>query len=207
VTSRGERFTITGGADVGWGIRIHHSVARYPERVIFYSFGNPDTLLNRIRYAGFQPKGSSLGTSSRRGFPIRWQFLVIAIAAWNGLFMLNGLIPARGAAPPPTFEVRPFSLLALGSLFIISVATPRITALQRFILKEGRDVGEIRPLLSLLMLISAVILVVFGTLSVVLRRLTCMQANRGNSALKSKSATLRLRPLGLRESLPTESSP
>lgn len=40
-----------------WGVRIHHCVPHYPSKVILWTFGNPNKLLDSIAATGFQPQG------------------------------------------------------------------------------------------------------------------------------------------------------
>ncbi len=148
----------------GGGIQINHLVASYPERVIFSMFGDPDNLIRRIREAGFEPKGVELPASSRQGVPVRWQSVAILIAGWYGLFLLDYLMPGRKRIPLPLFAA-PYAMLALAMVFAGSIAVRRVAILQRFILKEGRDAGEIRHLLGILTLVSGLLLRVFRIIS------------------------------------------
>jgi hypothetical protein len=155
---------------VGWGIRIHHSIAECPARVIFWCFGNPDKLLERVRETGFQPRGARLPAPVRQaGFPIRWQAIVTGVAVWDGLFLLDRIAPDRHAAVQPAFFAAPFTMLALLLLFAVSAALPRLPALQQFLLKEGRTMEEIRTLRIVLMAVPAGLLAVFAALGLFAR--------------------------------------
>jgi hypothetical protein len=47
---------------LGWGIRIQHNVANYPEKIIFWCLGgNPSNVLDRIRNAGFFQTNTNSG--------------------------------------------------------------------------------------------------------------------------------------------------
>ena len=155
---------------VGWGIRIHHSIAGCPARVIFWCFGNPDKLLERVRETGFEPRGARLPVAARpTGFPIRWQAVVGAVAVWDGLFLLDRITQDRHATPQPAFFAAPFTMLALLLLFVVSAALPRVPALRQFVLKEGRNAGEIRVLRILLMVVPAALLAAFAAMGLWLR--------------------------------------
>jgi hypothetical protein len=58
---------------IGWGIRIHHRVGRFPKKMIFWYLGFPSTVLEFLRDEGFpeaklEPNPSSQPTPpSRRG--------------------------------------------------------------------------------------------------------------------------------------------
>ena len=141
----------------GWGIQIHHTMGSYPARIIFWCLGNPEKLLERIRLAGFQASAPESAKPSRSGWAIRWQAAAIAVLVWNGLFLLDHY-------RTPAFSPGLFALLALGFLFALVAATLRVETVQRIVLKPGRDVGEVRPLLNLLMFVSGILLVVFAIL-------------------------------------------
>src|SRR5947209_164855 len=43
---------------LAWGVRVRHQVPEYPQRIIFWSFANPDAVVREIRYSGFVPAAS-----------------------------------------------------------------------------------------------------------------------------------------------------
>jgi len=144
---------------LGWGIRIHHCNADCPKRVIFWCLGSPDTVLRGIRDSGFLPVASSSATPQHRGIAMRWSAIIIAVAVWNALFFLDSGLTS-GVPPHPG----PLILAPLFFAFALSVGTLKSPKLQRIILKPGRNVGEIRPFLRLLVFISGFLLVIFSIL-------------------------------------------
>jgi hypothetical protein len=140
---------------LGWGIRIQHCVPDYPAAFIFWCLGSPDALLQGIRDAGFLPQAPASAVPPRRGFAFRWPVILVALVIWNGL-VLSDLL--RGGSMPPV--PGPGSLLAIGLLLTTVIATLRLPAFQQLVLKPGRSVGEIRPTLNLLLLISGFMFVV-----------------------------------------------
>ncbi len=161
---------------LGWGIRIQHRVPEYPEWLVFWCFGNPDKLLAGIREAGFVP-GQAAGSAAsgpgpvpapaRRGLPVRWQALVAAVVVWNGLFlMMDAILHDRRlftAGPMSTS----MAVLPLGVTFFTCLALLRWPAFQRGVLKPGRHVGEIRPFLHLLLLVTGILGAVFTVIALV----------------------------------------
>jgi len=145
---------------LGWGIRIEHCVPEYPANFIFWCLGNPDAVLRGIGEAGFQPRAPASAVPARRGFALRWQVIVVVIVMWNGLFMIGARNHPRPSIPGP------FSLLAIGLLLAAVIATIRFPAFQQLVLKPGRSVGEIRPMLNLLLLVSAIMFVVLLLITV-----------------------------------------
>ncbi|MGB8353027.1 MAG: hypothetical protein WCD79_03995 [Chthoniobacteraceae bacterium] len=142
---------------LAWGIRIQHCVPEYPAGFIFWSLGNPDKLLAGIREAGFIPQAPESAIPPRQGFAFRWQVIVIVLAAWYGpyifdLFFRSGTLPIPGIT----------SLVVLGLSLTTAIATIRIPAFQRLILKPGRHIGEIRPFLNLLILIGSILFIAFA---------------------------------------------
>jgi hypothetical protein len=146
---------------LGWGIQIRHCRADYPQRVIFWCLGSPDTLLRRIRDAGFLPAGSSSAIPHGRGIAMRWSAILLAIAVWNALLLLDF---TRSSSRPS--QPGPFALVALLFAFVLSFGTLISPRLQQLVLKPGRSVGEIRPFLRLLALISGLMVIVFAVVVV-----------------------------------------
>lgn len=144
---------------LGWGVQIQHCHPEYPARFIFWSFGNPDALLAGIRESGFIPRAPAASIPLHRGFALRWQAIVAAVLAWNGLFFLDMFLQGK------TFPtVGPFILSAVGLAFIASIAAIRMTSFQRLILKPDRRIDEIRPLLNLLIWVAGFLFVGFASL-------------------------------------------
>ncbi len=142
---------------LGSGIRIHHCKPDCPQRVIFWSSRNPEEIIQRIRDTGFAPSASMSVAALRRGIAMRWSAIIIAIVIWNLLFLVDGSLKPRDPSHPG-----PVALTPLIFAFALSVGTMRSRLLQHFILKPGRSVGEIKPFLRLLALISGILLVTFS---------------------------------------------
>lgn len=151
---------------LGWGVRIRHCKADCPGRVIFWCLGSPDSVLQGIRDSGFCPAASLAAGPQYRGIPLRWSAIIIAIAVWNALFLLDGKAQHPSRPGPST-------LAPLFFAFALSVGVLKFPPLQRLILKPGRNVGEIRPLLRLLAFISGLLLIIFSIL------LACGAFNQG----------------------------
>jgi len=144
---------------VAWGIQVHHCRTDYPRRVIFWCLGTPDKILRGIRDSGFRPTALGSAAPQRRGIAMRWSAILITVAIWNALFFLDFGRFGRGRGEPGPLVLAPL-LFAVA----LSLGTLRSTRLQRIILKPGRSVGEIRPLLRLIAFISAFLLIIFSIL-------------------------------------------
>ena len=138
------------------GIRIVHARPDYPSGIIFWCVRNPARLIERIGQAGFVPAAPPATAPVKRGVPFRWSFIIALFLVWNALFILGGLLPGT----PPPEKPGAFVLLALAVLLFASLAAERSSAFQRLVLKPGRSVGEIRPTLRLIQLVSAFVLVI-----------------------------------------------
>ena len=150
-----ERYTMI--PVLGWGVQIRHCRTDYPQRVIFWSVGSPDTLLRGIRDAGFLPAASSSEIPRGRGIAVRWSAILVAVVVWNALLLLD--FSRSGSSPP---QPGPFALVALLFAFALSVGTLVSPRLQRLVLKPGRSVGEISPFLRLLAFVSGIMVIVFS---------------------------------------------
>jgi hypothetical protein len=142
-----------------WGVRIRHCVAEYPQRIIFWCIGSPDKALQGIRMSGFLPSAPSFAVPARRGIAMRWTSVIGVIVGWNALFLLMSAVPKNAKSAGAGLGLVPLALL-----FGLSLLAPKSPALQRLILKPGRNIGELRPLLRLLTFISGLLLIVFSIL-------------------------------------------
>src|SRR5690606_26784601 len=109
---------------IGQGIKINHKVPTYKERVIFWTFKDPNFVVRQIQETGFL---SNKNQSTRKidraiiehqakgGIPIKKSFFIGAIVVWNLLF-LSDIIPfflANGKG----FPIGNGILTAVGLLF------------------------------------------------------------------------------------------
>jgi hypothetical protein len=123
------------------GIRINHNRADYPEKIVFWCVGSRDRVLNELLQSGFSPSGHPAQRAA--GFPVRWSVVIAVVVLWNVLFVLDssGQAESRSRAPGA------FSLLALLSLFGLATAVRVSPSVQRMVLREGHEVGEVRAFL------------------------------------------------------------
>jgi hypothetical protein len=138
------------------GVRIEHTREDYPERLIFWCFGSPARLIEEIHAAGFQPGAPTGALHRRRGMPFRWSAILGAIVAWNGALLLDGLVAGNFPFSPGLFSV-----LGLALVFVASLIAPRSARLQARLLRPGRHIGEVVPLLNLLKITSGLMLMMF----------------------------------------------
>lgn len=136
------------------GIRINHNRADYPEKVIFWCMGNRERVLEELGKSGFSPHGSSAERAS--GFPIRWSVAITFAVLWNILFMLDQL--SHPQSPEPGL----FSLVALLATFGLVTAIRVSGRVQKMVLQEGHQVGEIKAFINLLLLVSGLLSLIFG---------------------------------------------
>jgi len=130
------------------GIRIHHTRSDYPEKIVFYSMGGRESLVQAAGAAGFAVGAPKIET--KRGFPVRVSAIVVFVLLWNALFLLD-----RGGNPLNTSgTLGPYSFLALALAFTVATVMPHSERLQELILRDGHDIGEIRGFLRLLQVVS-----------------------------------------------------
>jgi hypothetical protein len=137
------------------GIRINHNRTDYPEKIIFWCVGNRDGVLTEILKSGFSPSGHPAQRAA--GFPFRWSVVVVVIVVWNVLFMLDD----AGQSEPRSHVPGAFAILALLLLFGLATAVRVSQPVQRVILREGHEVGEIKAFLGLLQLVAGVLSIAF----------------------------------------------
>lgn len=140
----------------GWllssGTRIVHTNANYPETIVFLSLRNPRSVIEEIRNLGFNPSAPPELVPSREGIPFRTSFIIAVIIVWNVLFLVDRW---RGAKPGL------LAALGMALLFFTSIAVGWSARLQSVVLKPGRHVTEIRPVLLLTQLVGGFLLIGF----------------------------------------------
>ena len=141
---------------LGKGIRIHHNISDYPKKIIFWCFGNPEKIIDRIKGTGFLPIASSASMPIGKGMPVRWEVLAGAIILWNMLFVLD-FITSVGSNYKPGW----LSFVAVLLVFICTIGTLRSPYFQNIVLKPDRYVNEIKPVLRLFALISGIMSLAF----------------------------------------------
>jgi hypothetical protein len=147
---------------LNWGVAIVPRRADYPEQIVFWSL-RPNTLIGRIRASGFVPSGTAEPPGPvriPRGFPMRWQPLAVAAVVWNALLLPSVLPMMMRNSGPPRFGIG--MALAPALLFAAVLAMKLSPAVQRMVLKEGRSVGEIMPILNLILPIAGFLAVGFS---------------------------------------------
>lgn len=143
---------------IGEGIRIHHTVTDYPEKVVFWC--RPSSVLSGIASAGFST--ASVGTASggiapTRGFPLRIWPLVVVVIVWNLLLGSEFLSRPHHVAFPG-----PCTVAALAFVFCTSVAVLRFPGVQEVFLRPGRRIGEVRPMFLLIATVTGIMLLVLS---------------------------------------------
>ena len=133
---------------LGTGLRIVHTRPDYPPNLIFWCFGNPRKLIERIEALGFMPRAPRAQVPERSGLPVRWSFIIALLVMWNGLFLMDGFVPWQRRGGPGIYVMLAVSLLVATALALR--LSPRVQAL---VLKPGREFSEIRPVVNLVLLV------------------------------------------------------
>jgi len=131
----------------GANVLLIHNVLNYPKKISLNYKGGAEELTLKLNHDGFIPSGIAEASPLRKGFPVRWSFLLAAILLWNALLIYGH---AQG-----NFGV--VSLIAITLMFLTTVLLPYSKTLQNLVLKPGRHVGEIKPSLNLLKAVSGLI--------------------------------------------------
>lgn len=154
---------------IGTGIKINHRVSEYDPHVVFWTFKNPEFVIDEIKKTGFLNNNHNelhetdfemQQQQQQGGFPIKKSAVIFYVAAWNLLF-LSDIVPAfmndgfNGI--PMGFGIN----AAVALVFISALLALFSTGFRKLILKKGRDLQDIRKLLYLLILVTGIMTVVF----------------------------------------------
>jgi hypothetical protein len=144
---------------LAWGVRVRHCKTDYPQRIIFWSLGHLQRILDGILGTGFLPTASAATAVTHKGMPMRWRFVAVAILLWNVIFIVGTALAKQFPSDSGFFVVA-----TLFVVFALCICLLNSTGLQRLALKPGHAVGEIKPFLRLLAFITGLLLVVFSIL-------------------------------------------
>ena len=154
---------------IGQGIKINHKIPKYKDKVIFWTFNNPNDVINEIKQTGFFD-GGSLTTNQdvknqvierqkQGGFPVRIPAVIAIIVIWNIFFLIDFLSTKTNDIP-----LGKGAAIALGFILIVSVFSLISKDFRKLILKDGRDIKEISKFLYFLIFLSGFML--FGILMI-----------------------------------------
>ena len=111
--------------------------------------GSRDEVLRQIAGTGFVPQGHAI--ERPRGFVFRWSVAVAFVLAWN----LLALVDMKSAFDDPRARTPGIGIfLACAFAFAMATAIKRSPRVQRFVLANGHAVGEVRPALTLIQLVT-----------------------------------------------------
>ena len=157
---------------LGQGIKINHNVSSYKEKVIFWTIKDPNSVVRQIRETGFLNNLNTLENKIDRtiieqqtkgGLPIKKGFAIGAIVGWNVLFLTDfvpfflrktdGLLVGNGV------------LSAIGLLFLTALLSLISADFRRLILKDGRELNDIKKFAIFAMIISGFMLLQMGLMA------------------------------------------
>jgi hypothetical protein len=130
---------------------IEHTVPSYPSHIMFLPMDySSQDIINQIHEVGFIPSGDEKIKVSNRGLPLHWWSIATFVLLWNTSFW---------ATPRyPQFSIFiPLPILTMSVLFATTILLMKVNALQRIVLKPGRSIREIMPLLFLLAFVSGIL--------------------------------------------------
>ena len=157
---------------LGQGIKINHRVKSYNSKVIFWTMGNPRDLIKKIEGIGFLGNSSPMSedlqieinqTQNRGGFPIKTQAAILIVVVWNLLLSIDlyKLFTERVEGSPLGLGAK----LAIGFIFITSILLLFTKFARKFILKEGREIDDIRKFIYFLMFICGFLFINISVMS------------------------------------------
>ncbi|MGM0479259.1 MAG: hypothetical protein ACQERC_08545 [Bacteroidota bacterium] len=157
---------------LGQGIKINHKVSTYKERVIFWTFKDPNSVVRQIQETGFLSNENQsnqkidrtiIEKQAKGGFPIKKGFAIGAIVVWNLLF-LTDIIPFF-LGEREGFPIGNGVLTAIGLLFVTALFSLISSDFRRLILKEGRELSDIKKFAIFAMIISGFMLLQLGIMT------------------------------------------
>lgn len=153
---------------IGQGIKINHKVSNYNDRVIFWTFKDPNSVVQQIKATGFLNNQNAteqkmnraiIEKQSKGGFPIKKGFAIGAIVVWNVLFLTDFITFFLGKTG--RFPIGIGILSAIGLLFLTALLSLISADFRQLILKEGKTLNNIKKFAILALIISGFMLLQF----------------------------------------------
>jgi hypothetical protein len=148
----------------GSGIRIHHTVEKYKKRIEFQTRKNPQIIIDQIKKTGFFDNQANTiqkeisDKQKQGGFPLKTSAVVVFLTVWN-LLILNDFIRFFQAS----HKVIPLgngAIIGTASIFLTAFSTNFFPDFRKLILKNGRNVEEIRTFLYFMMFMSGMMFII-----------------------------------------------
>lgn len=153
------------GILLGQGIQIKHNNPKYNDNIIFWTFKDPDEVIEKIYETGFLKNNSTIfklkdKTVCIEGHPIKTTFAISMILFIIMLFFIDII-----------FYYQDFNMelhfgtgikVALSTILLTSVLTLVSSKFRRIVLKNGRRVKEIKKYLYFLILVAGFMLLSFN---------------------------------------------
>ena len=150
---------------IGKGIKINHSVTNYDNEVIFWTFQDPLTVINQIRELGFFDNTNKTSDVTETitiqqqqqqqqigGFPIKKNIAIGFVVFWNILFLSEFM--GSATSDEKAIPIGNGMTIAVVALFLVSILTLKSKDFRTRILKEGKDIEDIKKFLYLIIFIS-----------------------------------------------------
>jgi hypothetical protein len=159
---------------IGQGIKINHRIPKYNDKVIFWTFKNPDEIIRQIKQTGFLDNSSSEITTKdseiiaerqkQGGFPIKTPFAVAVVVLWNILFLVDFLKFSAGESNG--IPIGKGAITALGLVFLTCLLILVSKGFRKLALKEGRELKDISKFLYFIMLICGFMMFTFSMVTI-----------------------------------------
>ncbi len=167
IIGQGIKEESLGSWRVSIGIKINHRLPKYKEKVIFWTFKNPNEVIGQIKQTGFFPNTLTTdrkddseiiaGRQKQGGFPVKIPFAIGIVFIWNILFIMDFLNFSKSDSEG--IPLGNGAIGALGIVFISCLLTLISKDFRKIVLKEGRELNEISRFLYFLMFISGVMMI------------------------------------------------
>ena len=142
---------------IGRGIKINHYKKSYNSKIIFWTFGSPEALIQEIETTQFFDKSTEKlernGPHYAEGFPVKLSASIVIVAIWNILLLgdfINFFFNNNSTGSPLGLGAQ----LATG--FIVSISILLLTSkhARNLILKKDQPIDNLKKSLYFIMAIT-----------------------------------------------------
>lgn len=150
----------------GNGIRFHHKVETYKKQLEFYTTKSIDDLLEMIENTGFlnnpltQKSMEIVKRQNQGGTPFRWSAVVAVMVAWNSLVIHDVYHFFTGHNQ--TLPLGIGAKIGTSSIFLFGLLTIVLPNFYKLVLKEGRELVEVKTFILFLMFVSGMMFIMLN---------------------------------------------
>ena len=139
-------------------------MSEYPSEIYFSPSPAVEEIIESIGRVGFIPSASMQDVPHREGIPVRLKIIIPgAILVIVILYFIENFL---GLNDRLYLQMKKYGPIQSSFLLVVSILIQYVPIVQRLILRTGRQIGEIKPTLQVIVIVSTIL--VIATLAILI---------------------------------------